>query len=705
MGKVTLKARKLTVILLAAAIMLSALIPAASADFQGNIPTVNRSGLSFAEKAFLSRLDYDKMEGNLKYLADNIGSRFSGTLEEDITVGYLMESLSSYGYQPWTEQFEMLRYPAGSEPTPNYFNNGRIEIGGGSYNFYGPAWAAESKLPFSGKITAAVKKIDWRNIDTELLPEQEGVAGKIAVVSMSAAGSVSAARYRTVYTDAVKKLSAAGAAGIVFVYLKPADNGNTGYSRIAANAVSDLESAVNIPVGCVKYNDAAKFLDSIGEGTSASLSMAVAKYAKNVFAFLPSSTGSKKTVYISCHHDSVISGPGCNDNASGTAMTLEMARAFKSVSFDYNIMFMFFGAEENGLLGAYAYTNKMSAEEKSNFVANYNMDMISTGAEDCNYIFVNISDTRLQALQNQITDVNVALKDNPAAVAIAEENVPYAASVKAAQKLGFPMENYFFCYDTTTDHYAFVVEGRKNSNEYPNMFDAIEYDWRSNRKGTGFELLYHKVGDTPELNYSRTRAESQGDIIALAVYDTAGAERNPELKGIKVGVSQLVAGYGANVPVTVDGARLGDVDVSIVSRDAAKTVYGQAKIGGAGSVTVNIPAAKKIPAGVYDVVASSGESGATAQLTVVAQPEGFWSPRVTREAGKVVVTFSAPFGFNPAKKAVTIGGSSVADEKLTVEGAVLTIGAPAEEGAAVVISGVRFAELFPSYSFTFTLKA
>ncbi len=628
--KVKFRRKGILAMILAVTFLLTAL--PAVAGFEGDIPTVSHDGLNAVEKAFVERLDYDNVETYLRYLSETIGSRFSGTPEEDETVEYLTGQLESFGYQPWVEEFEMLRYPAGSAPTPNYFNNGLLTIGEDTYNVYGPAWAANSKYQFYGEISAPAVVVDLPNADTSLLPDISDidVSGKIAIIPLSASGSIISNQYTTIYTDAIGKLSEAGAAGIVFVYLKPADDGNTGYSRIAAAAISNQPADINIPVGCVKYNDADKFISLLDSDTEITLSMELDKYAKNVFAYLPSAVGSKKTVYISCHHDSVISGPGCNDNASGTAMTLEMARAFKDVPFEYNIMFMFFGSEENGLLGAYNYCNNMSDEEKSNFVANFNMDMISTGADDCNYIFVNISDTRLQTLQSAIKDNNVALKDNPAAVAIAEENIAYNASVKAAEKLDFPMENYFFCYDTTTDHYAFVVEGRKNDNAFANMFNAIEYDWRSNRRGTGFELLYHRVGDTPELNYSKTRMQSQGDIISLAIFDTAGVYRIPAT-GIRLTAKPAKLEYQLGEQLDLTGLVVTGVYADGLEREVTEYTTDPAVgtlLNTAGPVTVTV---------------SFGEFTASLEITVSrAEAAPVWASGVTSGAKTKGVNDSAP---------------------------------------------------------------
>ena len=68
-----------------------------------------------------------------------------------------------------------------------------------------------------------------------------------------------------------------------------------------------------------------------------------------------------KIIIVSAHYDhlGVIDGtiyPGANDNASGTALVLELAKALSREVPRYNILFAFWGAEEMGLLGS-AYFN------------------------------------------------------------------------------------------------------------------------------------------------------------------------------------------------------------------------------------------------------------------------------------------------------------------------------------------------------------
>jgi len=83
------------------------------------------------------------------------------------------------------------------------------------------------------------------------------------------------------------------------------------------------------------------------------------------------------------------------------------------------------------------------------------------------------------------------------------------------------MEFFNICYDTTTDHYAFVRFGNGYYANHTNMMNAVEYDWRQNEKGTGFETLYHKVGDTYANNFNKERLKMAGNLISLAIYISA----------------------------------------------------------------------------------------------------------------------------------------------------------------------------------------
>ncbi len=112
--------------------------------------------------------------------------------------------------------------------------------------------------------------------------------------------------------------------------------------------------------------------------------------AKNVIGFLDN--GAEYTIVVGAHFDHLGMGRqgsskaekpeglihnGADDNASGVAGMLELARYFtgNNVKEPYNFLFISFGAEELGLQGSRYFTNNPTLPlNKINFMAN--MDMI-----------------------------------------------------------------------------------------------------------------------------------------------------------------------------------------------------------------------------------------------------------------------------------------------------------------------------------------
>ena len=87
--------------------------------------------------------------------------------------------------------------------------------------------------------------------------------------------------------------------------------------------------------------------------------------SSNVVGTLAAKPGAREII-LSAHYDSV-RGPGANDNATGVALLLELARYFRSskLSPDASLRFVAFGSEEAGMLGSKAYLQKHQAELKN----------------------------------------------------------------------------------------------------------------------------------------------------------------------------------------------------------------------------------------------------------------------------------------------------------------------------------------------------
>ena len=83
-------------------------------------------------------------------------------------------------------------------------------------------------------------------------------------------------------------------------------------------------------------------------------------------------------IVVGAHLDSVGVGAGINDNGSGSATILEIAEQMAKVKPRNKVRFMWFGAEESGLLGSEAYVAGLSEQERSEIAAMLNFDMVGS---------------------------------------------------------------------------------------------------------------------------------------------------------------------------------------------------------------------------------------------------------------------------------------------------------------------------------------
>jgi Peptidase family M28 len=95
--------------------------------------------------------------------------------------------------------------------------------------------------------------------------------------------------------------------------------------------------------------------------------------------------GAHKVVLITAHLDSInlqdgpaANAPGADDDGSGSAGVLEMARVFREHRGEHDLRFILFGGEEEGLFGSKHYVAKLSASERARIQAVVNMDMIAS---------------------------------------------------------------------------------------------------------------------------------------------------------------------------------------------------------------------------------------------------------------------------------------------------------------------------------------
>ncbi|MBR6826175.1 MAG: M20/M25/M40 family metallo-hydrolase, partial [Oscillospiraceae bacterium] len=207
------------------------------------------------------------------------------------------------------------------------------------------------------------------------------------------------------------------------------------------------------------------------------------------------------TIYVTGHMDSVMPGPGANDNASGTLGVLALARAFKDVETNYNICFITLGAEEIGLVGSKYFAQNMTAEQKDHAIGCYNMDMIATSLPGCDIIYMMVP-TNDFSLTNNIVENRVVL-----------------STYRAAEELGYDMNKVTAVKEWASDHSSFNDVG----------IPAVGYILSTSRTSLTTETVYHTINDnylgvdSTTDNFDFDRLENSVDLVATAVYNDATA--------------------------------------------------------------------------------------------------------------------------------------------------------------------------------------
>jgi hypothetical protein len=153
----------------------------------------------------------------------------------------------------------------------------------------------------------------------------------------------------------------------------------------------------------------------------------------NVVATLTGTTRPNEWYIVGAHYDSTsqntsLAAPGCEDNGSGTAGVLEMARIFTAHPPEATIKFICYSGEEQGLFGSTDHASDLVASGDSAKVeAMINMDMIGyTGDADLDCLLETgtigqfITDACADAAE-QYTTLRIVTSLNP----FGSDHVPY----------------------------------------------------------------------------------------------------------------------------------------------------------------------------------------------------------------------------------------------------------------------------------------
>ena len=133
--------------------------------------------------------------------------------------------------------------------------------------------------------------------------------------------------------------------------------------------------------------------------------------------------------------------PGADDNGSGSAGVLEMARALAQHPNRHDLRFILFGGEEQGLFGSQHYVNRLTAAEKGKILSVVNMDMIgvlNTTTQSVMLEGAPLSQSQINGLGDAAaayTDLTVETSLNPFAsdhVPFINANIPAVLTIEGA---------------------------------------------------------------------------------------------------------------------------------------------------------------------------------------------------------------------------------------------------------------------------------
>ncbi|HYJ26838.1 MAG TPA: M28 family metallopeptidase [Nocardioides sp.] len=314
-------------------------------------------------------------------LNDDTREVFSSGYQESLD--YVVSTLRDAGYQPRVDEFN---FPLWSETQPPVLN-----MVAPTPKTYVPGDAADDNLPTADFITMANSPtVELTNapvfpVGGILDPptggsdsgceaaDYTGVSGKVALVQ----------RGTCPFVDKWELAQAAGATGVI-IY----NEGNTPERQNPIFVDNQPDVPATIAAVITSYTLGNELLQAYKQAQNPTVDLKV--YGDFTDRFLPQVIAETRggdpnhVVVVGAHLDSVPEGPGINDDGSGTGTLLAQAEELASGHYKLRnkIRFMWFGAEENGLVGSTYYAHNLSQAEVDKIDVMLDYDMLASA----NYI-------------------------------------------------------------------------------------------------------------------------------------------------------------------------------------------------------------------------------------------------------------------------------------------------------------------------------
>ena len=429
------------------------------------------------DRKVVARVDAERALEHIAYLSETIGPHPGGMEAEWEAAGYIASVLESYGYE-----VELQPFPVSDQ----YI--GTIELASGEQWQLGAA--RRGGLITGDEFIPGELIFVYPGTDPGDFPPE--TAGKIVLMERASSSSL----YRLQVSNAVD----AGAIGVI-LYSLVGSRGNYGG---AWNPRLSSSNPAPIPVLGAAWIQGMWLLDMLDQG-SVFLSVQTKHYedleSVNVIGIKPAKNKDPNAhaVLLTGHLDSVIGAPGANDNSSGVALVLELARIFRGYNTDKELRFILFGSEERGLRGSRYYLNQLSDEEQDQIMAVFNGDMVATSYPVVTHLYAMTVDGELNLVTEAAEAAGMRLGNSsilPGEFG-SSDHVPF-------HQVGIPAALFIWMRIDSWDPLVYYIE-----------------------------KVYHTPQDTIAENVSLERMQNALDIIGAAVFDVV-RKRVPALENSQV---------------------------------------------------------------------------------------------------------------------------------------------------------------------------
>ncbi|MGC9498301.1 M28 family metallopeptidase [Streptomyces sp. WG7] len=208
------------------------------------------------------------------------------------------------------------------------------------------------------------------------LPGRALTAGAVAVATLMTGGSVADAAPAAEHPASASEPATVSAAAPDI----PIANVRAHLTRLQSIAAANGGNRAHGRPGYQASLDYVKAaLDAAGFTTTVQRFTASGRTGYNLIADWPGGD-TDQVVMAGSHLDSVSSGPGINDNGSGSAAVLETALAVARSGHQptKHLRFAWWGAEELGLVGSRHYVNSLGSTGRAKISGYLNFDMIGS---------------------------------------------------------------------------------------------------------------------------------------------------------------------------------------------------------------------------------------------------------------------------------------------------------------------------------------